>query len=152
MINCPFCDERITVRARFCPQCGINVHNTDYCAVCGAEFEPNAKFCIRCGAEKPKDELPNIFESADNCWNPFDVSDPLFNSSDNLFDAFNAVANDPFAETESAENAEQPFDLSEFDGDSAESDYEEDTEPSWLDKLIAEAENSALENGESDPS
>lgn len=148
MINCPFCDERITVRARFCPQCGTNVHNTDYCAVCGAEFEPNAKFCIRCGAEKPADELPNIFESADNSWNPFDVSAPLFNSSDNPFDAFNEGDNEPFAETE---NAVQPIGFCEVDDESEEPDSEEDTEPTWIDKLIAEVENEAGENDESAP-
>lgn len=140
MINCPFCEERITVRARFCPQCGTNVHNTDYCAVCGAEFEPNAKYCIRCGAEKPSDELPNIFESADNTWDPFDVSNPFSASADDLFDAFNEVADDPFAESENAENAEQTFDCSEFD-EEEEPVSEEDSEPSWIDKLIAESEN-----------
>jgi class 3 adenylate cyclase/tetratricopeptide (TPR) repeat protein len=46
-LNCPSCRHRNPREAKFCQQCGQQLHRI--CANCQTEIPPDAKFCHRCG-------------------------------------------------------------------------------------------------------
>lgn len=45
--ECPSCHARISVSAKFCPECGFNYNNLK--CECGNTLSPGAKFCPECG-------------------------------------------------------------------------------------------------------
>lgn len=44
---CPLCKAQIATNAKFCPECGANLHPK--CAKCGTELKVGTKFCPECG-------------------------------------------------------------------------------------------------------
>lgn len=47
--TCPKCEKPLATNAKFCPECGANLHDEGKCKKCGAKLQPNAKFCAECG-------------------------------------------------------------------------------------------------------
>jgi membrane protease subunit (stomatin/prohibitin family) len=48
---CPECQNRISLDAKFCPQCGHQQVIFARCQYCGKNITPDTKFCPRCGKQ-----------------------------------------------------------------------------------------------------
>lgn len=49
--TCPKCEAPLAVNAKFCPECGTQLKDTDVCGKCGGKLTPGAKFCPDCGTK-----------------------------------------------------------------------------------------------------
>jgi RNA polymerase subunit RPABC4/transcription elongation factor Spt4 len=49
MNKCPQCGKNVTVQAKFCPACGVNLKTTLTCGHCKTPLPPGTKFCTNCG-------------------------------------------------------------------------------------------------------
>lgn len=51
-ITCSNCHTKLSVNAKFCPECGhkIEEQKPTFCTACGVLITPSSKFCSNCGA------------------------------------------------------------------------------------------------------
>ena len=79
-MKCRYCDAELKDGAKFCPNCGKEVIESNVCVSCGEQIKHGALFCPHCGANQheevksePIPEVEEIVEqpkeSFDNCIN-----------------------------------------------------------------------------------
>jgi uncharacterized Zn finger protein (UPF0148 family) len=79
-MKCRYCDTELKDGAKFCPNCGREVIESNVCISCGEQIKPGASFCPHCGANQheeaksePISEVEEIVEQPnetfDNCIN-----------------------------------------------------------------------------------
>ena len=55
--NCPSCDARLTIEARFCPKCGMTLEDQQgaqilqRCPKCKLPIKPGSLYCGKCGRD-----------------------------------------------------------------------------------------------------
>lgn len=61
LINCPNCNQNVSDKAEFCPNCSYvfannkkQLHNIIICAECGEKYNGELVACPKCGCPKPK--------------------------------------------------------------------------------------------------
>ena len=50
-MKCRYCDTELKDGAKFCPNCGKKVIESNVCINCGEQIKPGASFCPHCGEE-----------------------------------------------------------------------------------------------------
>lgn len=54
--QCPQCQTKIPMSARFCFNCGHQIVKANKCPQCGEDLPPDAVFCLKCGSKIEKQE------------------------------------------------------------------------------------------------
>ena len=47
--SCSVCGTSLTLRAKFCSECGAEQNTAKFCSQCGAKRQGGARFCVECG-------------------------------------------------------------------------------------------------------
>ena len=57
-MKCRYCDTELKDRAKFCPNCGKEVIESNVCINCGEQIKLGASFCPHCGANQHEEAKP----------------------------------------------------------------------------------------------